>query len=77
MYLGRTPIAVWLGRRVLGARALAGRQGVVVSFLVGGLILLILGIIPVIGSWLMLIATVVGLGTILLRAQALRERQPT
>ena len=77
LYLGRTTIAVWLGRRVLGARALAGRQGVVVSFLVGGLILLVVGIIPVIGSWLMLIATVVGLGTILLRAQALRQRQPT
>jgi hypothetical protein len=77
LYLGRTTIAVWLGRRVLGGRALTGRQGVLVSFLVGGLILLIVGIIPVIGSWLMVIATVLGLGTILLRAQALRERQPT
>lgn len=76
LYLGRTTIAIWLGRRVLGARALAGRQGVLVNFLVGGLILLIVGIIPVIGSWLIVIATVLGLGTILLRARALRERQP-
>lgn len=68
---------IWLGRRVLGARALTGRQGVLVSFLVGGLILLIVGIVPMIGSWLMVIATVLGLGTLLLRAQALRERQPT
>ncbi len=75
LYLGRTTIAVWLGRRVLGARARAGRQGVLVSFFIGGLILLIVGIIPVIGSWMMVIATVLGLGTILLRAQALRERQ--
>jgi len=76
LYLGRTTIAVWLGRRVLGARALAGREGVLVNFLVGGLILLIVGIIPVLGSWLMVIATVFGLGTILLRAKALREERP-
>jgi hypothetical protein len=76
LYLGRTTIAVWLGRRVLGARALAGREGVLVNFLVGGLILLIVGIIPLVGSWLMVIATVFGLGTILLRVQALREKQP-
>jgi hypothetical protein len=76
LYLGRTTIAVWLGRRLLGARALAGREGVLVNFLVGGLILLIVGIIPVVGSWLMIIATVFGLGTILLRANALREERP-
>lgn len=76
LYLGRATIAVWLGRRVLGVRALAGRQGVLVNFLVGGLILVIVGIIPVIGSWMMAIATVLGLGTILLRAKALREERP-
>lgn len=76
LYLGRTTIAVWLGRRVLGARALAGRQGVLVNFLVGGFILLVVGIIPLIGSWLMVIATVLGLGTVLLRAKTLREKQP-
>lgn len=54
---------------------LAGREGVLVNFLVGGLILLIVGIIPVVGSWLMVIATVFGLGTILLRVKALREER--
>lgn len=76
LYLGRTTIAVWLGGRVLGGRALAGRQGVLVNFFVGGLILLVVGVIPVIGSWLMLIATVLGLGTVLLRGKTLREKQP-
>lgn len=76
LYLGRTTIAVWLGRRLLGTRALAGRQGVLVNFLAGGLILVLVSIIPVIGSWLMVIATVLGLGTILLRAKALREERP-
>jgi hypothetical protein len=76
LYLGRTPIAVWLGRRVLGARSLAGRQAVLVNFLVGGLILVIVGILPLVGSWLMAIATVFGLGTILLRAKAIRQERP-
>lgn len=76
LYLARATIAVWLGRRVLGARARAGRQGVLVNFLVGGLILIIVGIIPLVGSWMMLIVTVLGLGTILLGVQALRQRQP-
>jgi hypothetical protein len=76
LYLGRTPTAIWLGRRVLGARAVTGRQGAVVNFLIGGLILVLVGIIPLIGSWLLAIATVLGLGTILLRAKASRERQP-
>jgi hypothetical protein len=76
LYLGRATIAVWLGRRVLGARARAGRQGVLLNFLVGAVILLIVGIIPLIGSWITAIATVLGLGTILLRAQASRQKQP-
>ena len=74
--LGRIPLAVWLGQRVLGARARTGRQGVLLNFLVGGLILLVVGLVPVIGPWAMLIATLLGLGTLLLRAQALREKQP-
>lgn len=76
LYLARATIAVWLGGRLLGAHARAGRQGVLLNFLVGGLILVIVGIIPVIGSWIMFIATILGLGTILLRAQVLRRNQP-
>jgi hypothetical protein len=76
VYLGRVPLAVWLGRRVLGARARTGRQGALVSFFVGGLILFVVGIVPIIGPLAMVIATVLGLGTLLLRVQTLREKQP-
>jgi len=70
------PFAVWLGQLLLGARARAGREGALVNFLVGGFFLLVAGIIPVVGGWVSLIAGLLGLGTILLEAQALRARQP-
>lgn len=74
--LGSVPFALWLGQRLLGARARTGRQGALVNFFVGGFLLLVVGIIPLVGPVVTLIAGVLGLGTILLRAQALRERQP-
>jgi len=70
------PFAVWLGQLLLGARARKGRDGALVNFLVGGFLLLVVGIIPVVGGWVSLVAGVLGLGTILLQAQALRARQP-
>jgi hypothetical protein len=76
VYLGRVPFAVWLGQRVLRARARTGRQGALLNFLVGGFLLLVVGIVPVVGSLAMVIVTVLGLGTLLLRAAALREKRP-
>ena len=74
--LASVPFAVWLGQLLLGARARKGREGALVNFLVGGLLLLVVGIIPVVGGWVSLVAGVLGLGTILLQSQALREGQP-
>jgi len=73
------PFAVWLGRLLLGARARGGLEGTLVNFIVGGFFLFVAGIIPVVGGWVSLIAGVLGLGTILLEAQALRANhaQPT
>ena len=78
LYLGRVAVAIWLGRLILGARARTGRQGVLVNFLVGGLLLILIGIVPFVGGFITLIAAVLGLGALLLRAQAWREqtRQP-
>ena len=70
------PFAIWLGRLLLGARARAGSEGALVNFIVGGFFLLVAGIIPVLGGWVTLIAGVLGLGTILLQARALRARPP-
>jgi hypothetical protein len=74
--IASVPFAVWLGQLLLGARARVGREGALVNFVVGGFFLLVAGIIPVVGGWVSLIAGVLGLGTILLEAQALRARQP-
>ena len=71
----RVAVAVWLGRLILGGRARTGRQGAVVNFLVGGLLLIVIGIVPFVGGFITLIATVLGLGAMLIRAQALREQR--
>jgi cytoskeletal protein CcmA (bactofilin family) len=73
--LGGVPFSVWLGKRILGARAGMRRQGAVVSFLLGCLILIVVGIVPLVGGFLTAIAGVLGLGALLLRAWALRQPQ--
>lgn len=75
VYLGRATLAIWVGGRILGARGGAGRGGVVLNFLVGALLLLVVGFIPLLGGLVMAVATVLGLGTILLRAQAMRDQR--
>ena len=76
VYLGRLPLALWLGAMVLGARVRTGRGGVLLSFLVGGFILLVVAFLPLIGGLAMAVATILGLGALVLRLQAMRERQP-
>ncbi|MFL5489152.1 MAG: hypothetical protein ACJ8AJ_11775 [Gemmatimonadaceae bacterium] len=76
LLLSEVPFALWLGRLVLGARARAGTQGAVLNFVVGGLILLLVQVLPVIGGIVMAIAGVTGLGAIMLRAYAMRRAQP-
>jgi hypothetical protein len=76
VYLSRVPIAVWLGERLAGSRAGAGRSGALVNFLIGGLILLVVGFVPFVGGLVTAIAVIVGLGTLLLRVQAVRDKQP-
>jgi hypothetical protein len=75
LYLARVPIALWLGQRVPGGGSRIGRSGALVNFLIGGLILLVVGWLPAVGGFIMALATILGLGTLLLRIQALRGRQ--
>jgi hypothetical protein len=77
VYLARVPIAVWLGQQFPGGRSRTGREGALVNFLIGGLILLVVGWLPAVGSFIMAVVTILGLGTLLLRVQAQRERQAT
>lgn len=74
--LATVPFALWLGQLLLGARARKGREGALMNFFLGGFLLLVVGIIPIVGGWVSLVAAVLGLGTIVLQAISLRERQP-
>lgn len=65
-YLGRVVVAVWLGRMILGARTTEGRGGTFQRFIIGGVLLVIVALVPVLGSLVMLVATVMGLGALLL-----------
>src|SRR5690606_19610644 len=66
IYLGRAIVALWLGRFMLGDRAGPRWTGAVLSFLSGGLILVILSLIPWVGGLVTLAATIVGLGALML-----------
>jgi hypothetical protein len=76
LFLGDLPVALWLGKRLLSSRAGPGRRGAILSVLIGGLILMVLLLIPVVGGWITGIASVFGAGAILLRAWAARAAQP-
>lgn len=75
--LSDVPFALWVGKRLLGGRVRIGRVGALLNFIVGGFLLLVVGIVPVLGPIVTSIAGLVGLGAIMLRALALRrETQP-
>jgi cytoskeletal protein CcmA (bactofilin family) len=76
LFLGDIPVAVWLGRRLLGIRESWRSRGIVVNYLVGGLVLLIVALIPVIGHPVLMIAACFGVGMILLQAWTARRQQP-
>ena len=76
-FLWSVPFSVWLGRRILGARGPTGSQRLLVAFLVGGVILQLVGIIPIIGFVVMMITGIIGFGTIVLQAWRSRREGAT
>ncbi|MGD8494905.1 MAG: polymer-forming cytoskeletal protein [Gemmatimonadales bacterium] len=60
LYVARTVAAVWLGDRLLGGGP--GRGARVTAFLLGGVIVLLAGLLPWIGSVVTFAATLAGLG---------------
>lgn len=74
-YLANVPVATWVGRRILGPRAGAGRQGMIVSFLAGGILLVLIELIPVVGAWVATVSALFGIGAILLQARAKHARR--
>jgi cytoskeletal protein CcmA (bactofilin family) len=75
LFLGDLPVGLWIGKKLLGPRARPGRNGAILSILVGGLVLAIIGIIPVIGGLLGALAAVVGAGAIVLRTRGMPRTQ--
>ncbi|MFL5634303.1 MAG: hypothetical protein ACJ78J_09425 [Gemmatimonadaceae bacterium] len=66
--IGDLPVALWLGKRLLSSRARPGRGGTILGVLIGALILMLLGIMPVVGNLIAAIAAAFGVGAMLLRA---------
>jgi hypothetical protein len=69
LFLGGVPIELWIGKRLLRERARPGRSGAIICVLVGGLILAVVGLIPVIGNLVLIISGILGIGAILLRTK--------
>lgn len=76
LFLGSLPVSLWIGKKLLGARAQPGRNGAILSVLVGGLVLALIGLIPALGALVGLVAALVGAGAILIRVNAARTRSP-
>lgn len=62
VYLARAVTAVWIGRLLLRERFDPGRAGVVLAFLAGGVVLVVLGLIPWVGTAVAILAAIFGLG---------------
>ena len=76
VFLGDLPVALWLGKKILGQRAKPGRSGAIFSVLVGGLVLVVLALVPVLGTLVLFAAAIFGAGAILIRMNAARMREP-
>jgi cytoskeletal protein CcmA (bactofilin family) len=74
--LSSVPFSIWLGRRLLGARVRPGDLGTVLSFFVGAILLSLVGLIPLLGVLVQVIAAIIGLGAIMIAVHVLREKQP-
>lgn len=75
LFIGDLPVALWIGKRLLRERARPGQSGAVLCVLVGGLVLVVIGLIPLLGGLVLIISAVVGIGAILLRLKG-RTVQP-
>lgn len=72
-FVGGIPFSLWLGQRILRARPATGLRRVLVAFLIGGTILQLVELLPIVGPLLGLVAGILGVGTIVLRAWASRR----
>ena len=64
LFLGPAVPSLWLGRRFLGSRIGTGRAGLVGSFLAAGIVLVLIGLVPVLGPLVLFGATLAGIGAL-------------
>lgn len=76
LYVARVIPAVWIGRRILRDPD-PGRARTVGAFLLGGLALLLVGLIPVLGPLVALVAILLGVGALLVGANRRRDAPPS
>jgi hypothetical protein len=69
--LGNLGIALWIGQRILAARERTPIQ----KFLIGMLILCLIGLIPVLGGLVLSVVNIFGLGTLIVWLLAKRQPQ--
>ena len=66
LYLSPIPVALWLGRRVLQLLRISENPHLIIAFIFGAFLLRLLFLLPWIGFLTCFLATVVGLGCVLL-----------
>lgn len=76
LYFARVVPALLLGRLVLRDRAGAGRGAALLSFLAGGVLLVLAELIPFVGTPILIVATIIGLGAFTLALRAARAHRP-
>ena len=77
LYLGRAAVAVWLGDLVMQRWRSRSAAAPVLSFLIGGVLVILLGLIPMIGSVIGFAIVVVGAGAVLVALWPRREQPQT
>ncbi|MEJ2187169.1 MAG: polymer-forming cytoskeletal protein [Gemmatimonadota bacterium] len=66
VYLARAVVAVWIGRLILRRGSEHDRTGLALAFLTGGIVLLVLGLIPWVGKIITILTCIFGLGAMAL-----------
>jgi hypothetical protein len=72
--LSDVPVALWLGGIIVRART-AARPNTLLSLLIGAVILILLGFLPVIGIVVRVVAGCIGFGALLMAAWGARRAQ--
>ncbi len=77
LYLGRIAVAVWLGQLILRRWRSTDRAAPLLSFVIGGVLLVLIGLVPMIGTLIGFIAIVVGAGAVLVTLWPRRQQPAT